>query len=275
MSATTRRMATLLAVLVFPALGIADTNAAASVSGYEWNDGGTTDLISSNLPNSKLMKLNLTAPLEDVTVELIVAGASGIGTKKTTMQRIQKINAKQTEYRGGSYPHGVPIVAISDPNTKKTYVFSRGHTIFFISDKSGMIGCAYDGPSFVLLKSYVEIPTASGGEEAAIARFAAQFDDVKLAQANKNPNRVFLAHAAPPAFFSAGSAGGSAPGKPTIKAFDLSDSILRLDLVSEGGKVTCSFWIDLKEKKTIKSVVDGVEMDLSTGTPFPVPLRKQ
>jgi hypothetical protein len=45
--------------------------------------------------------------------------------------------------------------------------------------------------------------------------------------------------------------------------------------VSEGGKFTGSFWIDLKEKKTIKSVVDGVEMDLNTGTPFPVPLRKQ
>jgi hypothetical protein len=190
LSATTRRMATLLAVLVFPALGIADTNAAASVSGYAWNDGGTTDLISSNLPNSKLMKLNLTAPLEDVTVELIVAGTSGMGTEKTKIQQIQKINAKQTEYRGGSYPHGVPIVAISDPNTKKTYVFSRGHTIFFISDKSGMIGCAYVAREFVLKKSYVEIPTASGGEEAAIARFAAQFDDAKLAQANKNPDRV-------------------------------------------------------------------------------------
>jgi hypothetical protein len=126
-----------------------------------------------------------------------------------------------------------------------------------------------------LRKSYVEIPTASGGEEAAIARFAAQFDDAKLAQANKNPDGVILAHAAPPAFFTAGSAGGSQPGKPTIKAFDLSDSILRLDLVSEGGKFTGSFWIDLKEKKTIKSVVDGVEMDLNTGTPFPVPLRKQ
>ena len=68
--------------------------------------------------------------------------------------------------------------------------------------------------------------------------------------------------------------GGSQPGKPAIKAFDLTDSILRLDLVSEGGKFTGSFWIDLKAKKTIKSVVDGVEMDLNTGTIFPVPLRK-
>jgi hypothetical protein len=74
-------------------------------------------------------------------------------------------------------------------------------------------------------------------------------------------------------FFTAHSEGGSQPGTPSIRAIDFTDGILRLDMVSEGGKFTGSFWMDFKAKKVIRSVVDGQKMDLDPEKPWPV-LRK-
>lgn len=223
-----------------------------------------------DLPNSKLMKLKMTNIWQDVAVDLIVPGStSTLSAKKTTSQ---KIYGKRTEYRGVAFPRGHSLAAISDPNTKKTYII-RGDQDFYISDKSGMIGCRQLMGTFIWIKSYFEIPTASGKEEAAISQFVSEFDDEKLSQEDNKFFRVLLMNAAPVAFFTAGSRGGSQPGTQTIKAIDVTDGILRLDLLSEGGKFTGSFWIDLKKQKIIKSIIDGQEMDLNTGTPFAVPLK--
>jgi len=71
--------------------------------------------------------------------------------------------------------------------------------------------------------------------------------------------KVELRRAAPFPFFTAGSTGSPQPGKQTITALDLTDGVLRLDLLSEGGKYKATFWIDLKAGLLLRSVVDGKE----------------
>ena len=60
----------------------------------------------------------------------------------------------------------------------------------------------------------------------------------------------------------------------TIESATITDNVLTLEIISDGGKYTADFWIDLKSRKVTKSVVNGKEMNLNTGAPYAVPLHK-
>ena len=86
----------------------------------------------------------------------------------------------------------------------------------------------------------------------------------------KKSSAVFLRDAAPLYFFEA-TPGSSQPGDATISAIDVTDGILRLDLLSPGGEFKGSFWVDLSARKLVRAIVDGQEMDLSKPGGFGVP----
>jgi len=116
----------------------------------------------------------------------------------------------------------------------------------------------------------------------AIRRFISEFDNEKLLT---QESRVFILDAATINFLWEGS---YIAMKSKVQSFDLTDGILRLDLLINGGKggkyngdvddsedaglpremrpphygIMGSFWIDLKNKRVIKSVIDGYKMNL-------------
>ena len=53
------------------------------------------------------------------------------------------------------------------------------------------------------------------------------------------------------------SNGSSQPGFPTVTGIDISGQVLRLDLLSSGGRYKGTFWIDLNANKLVKTVIDG------------------
>ncbi len=210
-------------------------------------------------------KLQTTKPWEETTIKLIVPGSSG---PTRTTSKSENLNAKSVQY-GSRFP----LAAVFDPHTRTSYIVSGGQT-FYISDSSGMIACFLFGGKLGCRKDYFKMSKSGGNLDLLISRFISEFDEQKLAsQEDKNLFGVSLSVAAPFGFFTAQSLGGSQPGTPSIKAIDLTDGLLRLDLVSEGGKFAGSFWIDLKARKVIKSIIDGQEMDLHTDKTWPVPVK--
>jgi hypothetical protein len=111
----------------------------------------------------------------------------------------------------------------------------------------------------------------------AIARFDTEFDGEKLWQIERAAlltNRIGFAPAVTVYYFSdAPSPGGGLP-IPTTEAVELVDDLLRINLRNPVTQKTASIWVDLKNKKITKSVVDGQEMDLTTGKPYATPLKK-
>jgi|ERR1700722_3891982 len=196
--------------------------------------------------------------------KLVVSGLSDLPSLRS---KVELIKIKYTQY-GSRFP----LAVLPDPYTRYNYIVSRCQS-FYITYNKDVVGCLLAGGELICKPSYFKMPLSNGDIDKTIAEFVSDFDENKLTESESKMFRVPLSLGAPFPFFTANSLGGSQPGTPTIKAIDLKDYILRLDLLSSGNKFNGSFWIDLKARKLIKSVVDGQEMNLSTGKPFAIPLH--
>ena len=216
-------------------------------------------------------------------------GSSGPPTVKS---QIVEVPGKLGVYAIADPPNNttagirITILAVDDPYTKKTCILDGPVNLnngsrpifyqFYVSDGPGLRGYGI-GPSIDWRGSYLELPTAPGSMDRAIARFEAEFDGAKLLQIDKSvafTNTVLFRSAAPFYYFSDAPSPGGAMVIPTTESLDLTDGVLRMDVRNPSTKIPATFWVDLKAKKVIKSVVNGQEMDLTTGKPFAVPLKK-
>jgi hypothetical protein len=206
------------------------------------------------------MKINVIDLGKEITVKLIVPGSSGLLGFHSKKCRIDAVSAKEVLYKNGSIINS--FVIISDPNTGRNYVFPSSDTnCFYISYNSGMVVFSLGyGADFMWFERYFEV-SKSANVNTVVARFVSEFgDDQKISQFYRKVPRVNLMSAANRFFFSANS-NSTAPAIPIIKSIDLTGEVLCLNLLSDGGKFAGSFWIDLKDKKVVKSVV----MDVQSG----------
>lgn len=222
--------------------------------------GQTTNLSTINsLSNSTPMKINVINPEKKITVKLVVPGSSGLIDQQSVKCQIENILAKEIFYKNGTIIHS--FVIIHDPHTEKSYVFSSSNTnYFYISYKSGMVVCDLVGTGGQLSwhESYFEI-SESENIDVVATRFASVIENKeKLIQLARQLPKVFLSRVANPLFFTENSNGGASV-RPTIQSIDLTNGILRLDLLSNGGIFAGSFWIDLQAKKVVKSVVKDLK----------------
>ena len=95
-----------------------------------------------------------------------------------------------------------------------------------------------------------------GDPAVTIARFVAEVDDEALAEKIRRRSSIDLRHAAPFRFFARDASGA---GDLITTAIHWNDGVLRLDLLSDGGKYQGTFWIDLKANRLLRSVIDGKE----------------
>jgi hypothetical protein len=228
---------------------------------------GCTQVNSQNTPTSNSMKINLITSPSNITAKLIIPGATGLSAAKSKMMNVP---AQEIKYEAQDGP-GFTLIAVQDPLTRTNYIVPSSD--FYVSDDSGMTAFHLSFGSLMWRRSYFEMPDSAGDLNATVAQFVTAFDDGKLKALQKNFSFVKLLNAATPAFFTANSAGGSQPATGTISDIELSDGILRLDLLSPGGKFKGTFWINLKAQKIVKSTIDGTEMNLSDSE-FAVPLKK-
>jgi hypothetical protein len=233
------------------------------------------------------MKLSLLAPWSNTTAKFLVPGSSGSPAVKS---RIVEVPARLGVY-GMAHPADgravsmrFEVLALDDPYSKKTcIIFSDGPypsasdpglAKFYISDNTGLKLYSIFMDLF-WQESFVELPTAPGSMDAAIARFETQFDWEKLTELERTMifnNSIGLSPATSEDYFSDYPSPGNAIVGAKIEAVDLTDGVLRVDMRNPVTKIPAVFWIDLNAKKITESVVDGREMDLTTGEAFAVPL---
>ena len=149
---------------------------------------------------------------------------------------------------------------------------------FYISDGLIFKGYTVDPGILIWSDSYLELPD-SVNESYAISQFETNFNAQKFNQEwnKRRVNRIELRQAAPQFYFSDGPYPGGGTPLPKVESVDLTDGVLHLDIRNPVTKMPASFWIDLKAKKVIKSVVDGQEMDLSdvgSHKNYAIPLKK-
>ena len=128
-----------------------------------------------------------------------------------------------------------------------------------MSQASDLLAFTVDGGFFYSSQSYFKANTTPGDPDVTIGRFVSEVDDETLSNKFQNSSRIDIRRAAPFPLFTAGSSGSSQPGKLTTTAIHLTDGVLRLDLLSDGGRYKGTFWIDLKAERLLRSVVDGKE----------------
>jgi hypothetical protein len=114
-----------------------------------------------------------------------------------------------------------------------------------------------DAGALELTKSIFRSPVTAEGTEGAIAPFLERFSDKQLMEVRDSHLRIGLGSGVPFEFWTMNSGGGSQPGFPTVTGIDISGKLLRLDLLSSGGRYKGTFWIDLKSNKLVKTIIDG------------------
>jgi len=249
--------------------------AACSALGAEASSSGNLSMVNP-------MRLALVEPWTNTTVKFLVPGSSGPPTVKS---QIVEVPAKLAVY-GVAEPTNstltrvrFPILAVNNPYTKKTCIITgyNSNNGYYVVNASGDLQNYTIGSGVMWRESFIEIPAVQGGMDAAIARFEADYDAGKLMQIERQAALALdinLKSAASAYYFSdVPGAGGGAVGAKT-ESLDLTDGVLRMDVRNPSTKIPATFWVDLKAKKVIKSVVNGQEMDLTTGKPFAVPLKK-
>jgi hypothetical protein len=241
----------------------------------ETNAPASTNTAQSYWP----VKPIIIRPWTDTTITLVVPGSSGPPATKcvtetvTVRRAIYQVVPKPDP--GSFVPEAFSILEFDDPSTKKR-CFIDGEHSFFVSDPSGMKGFTVGPGVLNWTSSYLEVPDTNSSS-AAIAQFEREFNTDKLSQELRkriSPNRIVLRQAVPQFYFSDGPAPGGALVIPLVEAIDLTDGILRLDIRNPNTQKSGSIWIDLTAKRTRRSIVDGQEMDLNTGKPFALPLKK-
>jgi hypothetical protein len=222
--------------------------------------------------------LALIEPWTNVAVKYVVAGSS---LSPETKSKTETAGAKQAVYKsvgpkigGGPFREEFWIMAFHDPHTGKNSIIDADHT-FYVSLDGQLTGFSVFAMDIVWTSSYVALDESEGNLDEAVGRFEAQFDGQKLNQEvlRRNVNRIRLRSACPMYYFSDAPAPGGYAPTPIVEAIDITDGILRLDIRNPKTKVPASLWLNPREHKVLKSVLDGQEMDRTTGGLYAIPLK--
>ncbi len=231
------------------------------------------DLPPFNTPT----KLQLSGTWSNVTIKLVLPGSSNPPVKCS----VAEIPAQRAVYKVIPKPPlpywgEFSILAAHNPHSKKNCLIAADHA-FYALGKSGLTGYTVFTPGVYWSHSYLELPDSEGDLAAAIAKFEKEFDGRKLNDGllQERHDRLGFQRVSPIFYFLETPIGGAKRVVMKVEAFEISDDILRLDLRNPATKAPATYWIDPQQRKVIKSVVDGVEMNVDTpGQPWADPLRK-
>ncbi len=187
---------------------------------------------------------------DDTSVTLIVPAVTSTPTHS------ENLRAKAAWYRRPLPPETFHFNVISDPYTKYTYVI-RGGQSFYVSDKDDLLACTVGFGNFSWAGSYFKAPTEPNGAEAILAQFSIALGDTSPI---KSDYSVSLRNGVPVEFFLADSQLTPKLGIPTVKQVAVSDGVVQLSLLSPGGRYEGTFWIDLRGRRLLRSVIDGTEV---------------
>jgi hypothetical protein len=209
---------------------------------------------SNNVPNPAPTETNTNKIGNDIFVKIAVDGSSN-----STTSKFKLFPAREVFYK--KRPEGLTdsFVVLQDPHTKKKLVFpSADPTIVYVYNGSELLACYLGaGGIFTWFPANFEI-SGSMTTEAATRRFALEFgDDQKIGQFYKDASKVSLRDSANRTFFQS-TKNPSMPGTTSIESIEVKHGILKLDLLSEGGKFAGSFWINIKSKTVERSLVKSV-----------------
>ncbi len=202
-----------------------------------------------------------------LSFKLAVSGSTNSPVRKS---ETLEVSAQEVTYKTQGTPmKSYVFYAMRNPVALTNVIVPPAD--FYIAASSDMIAVSSLFGSISLSKSYSAVPESTGDIKKTIGQFSDLLDDKTIESKTNNKASVSLKAAANYEFFTANSAGGSQLASATISGFDVTDDVLRLDLLSPGGKFKGSFWIDLKASKVLRSMIDGQEMDITGNKGFAVP----
>ena len=121
--------------------------------------------------------------------------------------------------------------------------------------------------------SVLEAPDSTANLNDTLTQFETKLDGRKMFEEDikvADVNRIRLREATSDDFWNQ----GGSVFDPKIDAVDVTNGIMRLDMTSGAyDTIKASIWIDLKTKKAIRTIENGVEMNINSGLPWAVPLN--
>lgn len=198
--------------------------------------------------------LRVDASWNDFPVRLVIPGTN------VAPGRVERITGKYVRY----LPPGSDLVilgVITDPHTGYTYA-TEGLRTFYVSFGDSLMGCTVGTGTVALTRSFSRVPSGAASPSAVIEQLLSSLSDEELFQRSRQATLIGLASGVPAAFFTQNSAGGSGGALAAVTAVDVTDGILRMDLLSHGGKYAAELWISLADGKLVRSMVDGKEWPL-------------
>ena len=166
------------------------------------------------------------------------------------------------------------IIGVTDPYTKTSYLYLDQGQIYF-SDGSDFIQIGFLDQSIYYYKSaFVE---STNGMKAAISQCEAKIDSGKYTSEDFQESRKWISLKActPRDYFGP----RDDESDVVLGSVDMEGDLLKLAMKQYKTKTPAVFWIDMKSMKVVKSVVNGVEMDVNRPviTPqevYALPLKK-
>jgi len=234
---------------------------------------------SQTIANTNSTNIKIIEPWKPVTIKLM-----GPDSAYSTggQYKVNEIKACVADYKFNNKPQsGVaasldefPILKIHFSDLKKIYFIDPEHT-FYVFDGSDLRGYTV-GPGVLIWSSSYLAVAETEGDDAAVARFKQSFSSQKLNDEwdRRRINRINLSQAASRFYFSDGPYPGGGTPMPELVEVSMTNNILQFDIQNPATKTVGEFWINLKEKKVTKSVIDGQEMNLNAGKSFAIPFNK-
>ena len=222
--------------------------------------GGLFGCSTANAP----VKKRIVGSWTNTVVRLVVPGSA------SAKSQTEKVTAKRADYEivnkpnKGVYVDEVEVLAIHDPFTRKNYILPECD--FYLSGSKGITGYRAVPFDLVWNSSYLELSDTTGNLDAVIDKFEAQVDGRMLnAEYMKvgMANRISLSEATSEKFW------GHYGSVPEVEAIVVTNGIMQLDLAG-ADKFKATVWIDLKKKKAIRTIENGVEMNIHSGLPWAV-----
>lgn len=203
-----------------------------------------------NLPNAILSRGQL-ANIDawtDSTAVLLVPPDAGSGSRRTTTV------SKRVLYRRSSPLELLALTILADPRTGYTYVASP--TSFYVANDSELLAVTV-GVGVTIQHSYFAVRATSKEWPAVVSSFASSLgDNMPVATIHAVPMTGL-----PRNFFIRDSREDSSQGAPaSLEEAELIGTIMRLRLLSSGGRFDATLWIDLDTILLNRAVVDGTEV---------------
>ena len=186
---------------------------------------------------------------------LLVVPDGGRGRSSTEI-----VSAKTVQYRFGPGKEALLSLVAYSANAVSYLVFGR--KLFYVFDGIDLITGLISSPQLVLIPSVFRIDTPPEGPARVISRLAETANEKPLVETllHAQEIRIDLSTGVPFQFWNAGSSLSSQPASPELTAVRLLNDTLQLECASPKNRFHATFWIDLKSKRLLRTVVDGKEV---------------